>query len=67
MGNCRTRGKRLSAETPVEPKEAMSVEERWHVALDICSVRALKGAFDACKEGDGYDMGEFSQLSAASV
>lgn len=37
------------------------MDERWHVALDICSVKALNCAFDACKEGDGYDMSESPQ------
>ncbi|KAF8528609.1 hypothetical protein JB92DRAFT_3107121 [Gautieria morchelliformis] len=27
------------------------MDEHWHIALDICTVRALKSAFDACKEG----------------
>lgn len=36
------------------------MEDRWNVALDICSVKALKGAFEACLEDDGYDMGELS-------
>ena len=64
MGNRRTRSKQISTEIPTESKEEISADERWRVALDICSVRALKGAFDACREDDGYDMGEFSYLDA---
>ena len=57
----RTRSRRLSIENPAEAKEQISMDERWHVALDICSVKALNCAFDACKEGDGYDMSESPQ------
>ncbi|KAF8481409.1 hypothetical protein JB92DRAFT_3038603 [Gautieria morchelliformis] len=58
----RTRLERLCNETPTDEKEQISMDERWHIALDICTVRALKSAFDACKEGHGYDLDPVWQL-----
>ncbi|KAF8505103.1 hypothetical protein JB92DRAFT_763883 [Gautieria morchelliformis] len=48
--------------TPLDEKEQISMDERWHIALNICTVRALKSAFDACKEGHGYDLDPVWQL-----
>jgi hypothetical protein len=57
----RSRSRRISKDTPAELKEQISMDERWQVALDICSVKALKSAFEACKENDEYDMSEHTR------
>ncbi|KAF8578251.1 hypothetical protein K439DRAFT_1417327 [Ramaria rubella] len=63
----RTRFRRISNDTPAEVKERASLNECWHTAFDICSVRALKSAFEACKEDHGYDMNPVWHLIALST
>jgi hypothetical protein len=64
----RSRSKRISS-TELREKERKEIETLVQgriIAHDLCSLRALRGAFEASKEDDGYDMGE-SFLSVYSA
>lgn len=54
----RARSRRIANDSPAETNEKAVLDECWHVALDLCSVRALERAFDSSKDDDGYHLGE---------
>ena len=55
----RARSRRIAQGKPDQTHEKAVLDERWHVALYTCSVRALERAFEASKDDDGYQLGEF--------
>jgi hypothetical protein len=35
---------------------------RWNTVHDLCTMTAYNSAFEDCREGDGYDIGELHLL-----
>jgi hypothetical protein len=41
-----------------DSQEREDLTARWQVAHDMCSLASCIMAFEECKEGDAYDLGE---------
>jgi hypothetical protein len=55
---CVEGGTRARSSSVTNDIERDNLKARWEVAHDICSLAACRQAFEDCKEGETYDLGE---------
>ncbi|KAF8505026.1 hypothetical protein BU17DRAFT_71546 [Hysterangium stoloniferum] len=65
----RSRSKHISSteSTEKDKKEKELLDRACVIAHDLCSVKAVKGAFEASKEDEGYDMDPVWHLTALAT